>query len=148
MKIGIGSDHAGYKLKNHLCNFIANNFKNYSIKDFGCTSDGVSVDYPNIAGEVCGEVLNKNLDQAILICGSGIGISIAANRFKGIRAALCHDTLSVKLSREHNNANVLCLGDWFISERMSEEIIKIWLNTKFEAGRHERRVILLDELSI
>ncbi len=148
MKIGIGSDHAGYKLKNYLFNFIINNFKNYSIKDFGCTSDGVSVDYPNIAGEVCGEVLNKNLDQAILICGSGIGISIAANRFKGIRAALCHDTLSVKLSREHNNANVLCLGDWFISERMSEEIIKIWLNTKFEAGRHERRVILLDELSI
>ena len=148
MKIGIGSDHAGYKLKNYLFNFIINNFKNYSIKDFGCTSDGVSIDYPNIASEVCGEVLNKNLDQAILICGSGIGISIAANRFKGIRAALCHDTLSVKLSREHNNANVLCLGDWFISERMSEEIIKIWLNTKFEAGRHERRVILLDELSI
>ena len=147
MKIGLGSDHAGYKLKNHLFNFMISNFPNHEIKDFGCNSQQVSIDYPDIASQVCQQILHKNLDQAILICGSGVGISIAANRFKGIRAALCHDTLGVKLSREHNNANVLCLGDWFISERMSEELIRIWLNTDFEAGRHEKRVILLDELS-
>lgn len=134
-KILIASDHAGFELKN----FLKKELEKIGIKvvDLGCNSPEKSVDYPDFAQKLC-----KKLKQefGILICGSGIGISIAANRFKHIRAALCHNVKAAKLTRAHNNANVLCLGARMISQKTATAIVKVFLNTKFEGGRHEGRV--------
>lgn len=140
-KIFIASDHAGFELKEFLITQLAK----LEIKtvDLGCTSATKSVDYPDFAQKLAKKI-TKDSDSGILICGSGIGISIAANRFKHIRAALCHNVTSAKLSRAHNNANVICLGARFTKEKSALAMVKAFLNAEFEGGRHERRV---DKLS-
>ena len=137
MKIAIGSDHGGFNLKNTVMERLKE--KGYEFKDFG-TYSADSCDYPDIAIEVAEKVASGEYDRGILICGTGIGIGIAANKVQGIRAALCHDTFSAHASREHNNANILTMGERIIGAGLALEIVDTWLNTEFEGGRHARRV--------
>lgn len=136
-KIAVGSDHAGFELKENLKPFLKE--LGYDIVDFG-TNTSDSVDYPLIAKSLATSVASKNQDKGILICGTGIGMSIAANKIKGIIAAHCYDPETAKLSRQHNNSNILTLGGRITNLDLSKEIIKTWLETKFEGGRHLRRV--------
>ena len=142
MKIAIGCDHAAFKEKLALIKHL--NDKEITIKDFGCHSES-SVDYPDYAHAVCKEIQNSNFDLGILICGSGIGISIAANRNKGIRAALCCSEFHAEMSRKHNNANILAMGARFTSINEMKDIINSWLNTDFEGGRHQIRINKIEE---
>lgn len=135
--IAIGSDHGGYELKQAVTAWLRE--QNIPFLEFGCM-DGQSCDYPLVASEVCGRILNGSADKAILICGTGIGISIAANKINGIRAALCTDTYMAKYTRLHNNANVLCMGGRVTGSGSAVEIADAFLNTGFEGGRHQRRV--------
>lgn len=137
MKIAIGSDHAGFRLKEIVKNFLKT--RNIEVEDFGTYTEE-SVDYPDYAFKVGEAVARKDFDFGILICGSGIGMSMAANKVKGVRAALCNDLYTAHVSREHNNANILCMGGRVIGEEVAKEIVSVWLNAKFEGGRHERRV--------
>lgn len=137
MKIAIGSDHGGFNLKNTVMEHLKE--QGYEFNDFG-TYMADSCDYPDIAIEVAEKVAAGEYDRGILICGTGIGIGIAANKVKGIRAALCHDTFSAHASREHNNANILTMGERIIGPGLALEIVDTWLKTEFEGGRHERRV--------
>lgn len=134
--IAIGSDHAGYALKCEIIKFLEENGVEYN--DCGC--NGESVDYPDIAEKTCAEVVAGRADKAILICGTGVGISISANKIKGIRAALCGDWYSAKYTRLHNDANVLCMGGRVIGAGLACEITDVFLSTEFEGGRHARRV--------
>lgn len=136
-KIFIASDHAGFELKKFIISELSKN--NLNFEDLGCDSSEKSVDYPDFAQKLCKEIISEN-EVGILICGSGVGISIASNRFKNIRAALCHNPEIAKLSRSHNNANVVCLGSRIISQETALEIINCFFNTNFEAGRHEGRI--------
>ncbi|EQA44617.1 ribose-5-phosphate isomerase B [Leptospira broomii serovar Hurstbridge str. 5399] len=142
-KIGIASDHGGFELKEYLRHELGNSIE---IVDYG-TKDESSVDYPIVIGEACKKVLSGEVDGLIALCGTGIGASIAANRFKGIRAALCHDEFTAEMSRRHNNANVLVLGGRVLGKELAIRICQKWLSTTFEAGRHERRVSQLDSIS-
>ena len=142
MKIAIGSDHGGYELKQKIKALLEK--ENIPFKDFGCYSEE-SVDYPEYAKIVAHEVVNKNFDRGILICGTGIGISISANRVKGIRASLVHDLRSAALTRQHNDANVLAMGGRIVDHDLALEITKVWLNTEFEGGRHLKRINLIEE---
>ena len=135
--IALASDHAGYPLKEALIRHL--NGRGIDTIDCG-TNNPDSCDYPDIAIEVAENVSKGEFDRGILICGTGIGIGIAANKVKGIRAALCHDTFSAHASREHNNANILTMGQRVIGVGLALEIVDIWLKTEFEGGRHERRV--------
>lgn len=137
MKIGIASDHAGYNLKSAI---IANFQEQYQFIDFGCNNSQTSVDYPDFAQKLCNSYIKQEFDLGILICGSGIGISIAANRFLEIRAALCSDCTTATLARQHNNANVLCLGARIIDQNQAFAIIKSFLEAKFLGGRHQQRI--------
>lgn len=141
--IAIGSDHAGFALKQEVVKYLKE--KGLDIKEMGCM-DGTSCDYPVVAKEVCDKVVDGTVDRAVLICGTGIGISMAANKVKGIRAALCTDAYMAKYTRLHNDANVLCMGGRVIGPGVAEEIVDIFLNTEFEGGRHQRRVDLISEL--
>ena len=135
--IGIGADHGGYKLKNYIKGYLDD--KNTGYTDFGVNSEE-SADYPDVAKTVCTAVLDGSCDVGILICGTGIGMSIAANKIKGIRAAHVTDTFSAKMAREHNNANILCIGERITGVEIAREIVETFLNAKFQGGRHERRV--------
>lgn len=137
MKIAIGADHGGYALKEELKRLLA--VLGHEPVDVGCFSD-VSVDYPDFAAAVSREVVSGSCQYGILVCGTGIGMSIAVNRDPKIRAALCHDEYTARLSREHNNANVLCLGARVTGPGVAEAMVKTWLNTAFEGGRHQIRV--------
>lgn len=140
MKVGVGCDHGGYDLKKEIIDFLNN--QGYETVDLGChTAD--SVDYPDLANATCQKVLGGDCERGILICGTGIGMSIAANRYKGIRAALCHEASSARLSREHNNANILCLGARIIGTALTMDIIKVFMETDFSGGRHLRRIELI-----
>lgn len=139
--VAIASDHAGYKMKEMLKKFLEE--EGYEFLDLGTNSER-SVDYPDYAQKLCKKILKGKADFGILVCGSGIGMSIAANRFKGIRAALCHNSEIAKLARLHNNANILCLGERIIGEEVAKECVKTFLSTKFESGRHARRVCKID----
>ena len=143
MLIVIGSDHGGYSLKLAVISYLERN--NIEYKDVGCF-DAVSVDYPDIAENACKMIINGECDRGILICGTGIGISIAANKFKGIRAALCSDEFSAKYTRLHNDANVLCMGGRVIGAGLACEITDIFLNTDFEGGRHAVRLNKINEI--
>lgn len=132
----IASDHAGYELKNYLIERLKRN--NFNPIDIGTNSEE-SVDYPNYAHQLASKVVNEKL-KGILICGSGIGMSMAVNKHKDIRGALCTNTEMAKLSREHNDANVLILGSRFIQPEQAWEILDTWLKTDFSGGRHEKRV--------
>jgi len=142
--IVIASDHAGYYLKEKIKEFLQS--ENYQVIDVGCFSPE-SVDYPEYGAKAVGKILNKEVEMGILICGTGLGMSIVANRFPGIRATLCHEPFSAKMARLHNNANVLVLGGRIIGEAMAVEIVKTFLETPFEGGRHERRINLIEELA-
>ena len=142
MVIGIGSDHGGYELKEFLKDFLQNN--NYKVKDFGCFSTD-SVDYPDIAIPLCKELQKGEIERGILICGTGIGMSITANRFKGIRATLCNDLFSAKMSRRHNNSNLLCMGGRIVGKDLAREILLVWLNEPFDGDRHIRRLKKIDD---
>ncbi len=135
--IAIGSDHGGYTLKRDIIAWFKE--KNIPYIEFGCM-DGSSCDYPLVAVEVCSRVANGSVDKAVLICGTGIGISIAANKIKGIRAAVCTDTYMAKYTRLHNDANVLCMGGRVLGTGSALEIVETFLNTDFEGGRHQRRI--------
>ena len=135
--IAIGSDHAGYELKEKIKEYLNDNDINYI--DFGTNSID-SCDYPDFAERVSMYVSKNENSQGILVCGSGIGVSIVANKTKNVRAALCYSSECAELSRKHNNANVLCLGARFIDFEIAKEIIESFLNTDFEGGRHLNRV--------
>lgn len=137
MKIAIACDHAGFELKEKIKNFLKE--LGYECKDFG-TDSMESVDYPDYALKVAECVAKKECDRGILICGSGIGMCMSANKVPGIRAALCHDVEMAKLSREHNDANVLTMGARMIDEDTAKEIVSVWLKTEFLGERHLRRV--------
>lgn len=141
--IAIGCDRAGYGLKRNVEAWLDE--RNIPYTDYGCGEDE-SCDYPLIAAEVCKRLLGGEADRAILICGTGIGISMAANKFKGIRAAVCTDTYMAKYTRLHNDANVLCLGGRVIGAGAAAEIVDTFLNTGFEGGRHQRRVDQIAEI--
>ncbi|WP_248929362.1 ribose 5-phosphate isomerase B [Paenibacillus hamazuiensis] len=144
MKIAIGADHAGYRLKDELVGFIQS--LGHEVKDFGAFGPE-SVDYPDYASEVCGQVVSGEADKGILICGTGIGMTIAANKIPGIRCALVHDLFSAKATREHNDSNVLSLGERVIGPGVAQEIVKIWLETEFSQGeRHKNRVNKVKQL--
>ncbi len=136
-KICIASDHAGFKLKETIKDYLIN--KRVSIIDLGPSSID-SVDYPTFAKKVSNRVKAKKSEIGILICGSGTGMSISANKIKGIRAAVCYNIKSTRLSREHNNANIICLGARFTKKNEALKLVNIFLKTKFEAGRHLRRI--------
>lgn len=137
MILAIGSDHGGFELKGHIINHLKE--RGAEVKDFGCY-DEKSVDYPDIAETVCNELLGGNAESAILICGTGIGISIAANKIKGIRAAHCTDVYSAEMTKRHNNANVLCLGGRVTGRELAFKIVDAWLDAEFEGGRHQSRI--------
>ena len=137
MKIAIGNDHAGVEFKNKLMEELRS--KGYEIMNVG-TDTLDSVDYPDIAKKVSEKVLNGEAKFGILICGTGIGISIAANKIKGIRAALCHNEYTAKLSRLHNDANIIALGARVLGDSLAIACVETFINTEFEGGRHARRV--------
>ncbi len=141
MKIALAADHGGYQMKN----LIAQNLKNqgFEIEDLGTNSEE-SVDYPDFAQCVVQEILSQKAELGILVCGTGIGISIAANRHKGIRAALLYDDYVAQVAREHNNANILCFGGRTMKIEDVMRRIDIFLNAKYEGGRHDRRLCKLD----
>ncbi len=143
MKIAIASDHAGVKLK-EIIKTLAND-KKYQFEDMGTKTDD-SVDYPDFAKKVAYAVSNGEVDRGILICGTGIGMSIVANKILGIRAALCHDVVSARAAREHNNSNILTMGARIIGKDLALEIVRVWLKTGFDGGRHQKRINKIKEI--
>lgn len=137
MKIAIGSDHAGHKLKVEVVKVLEE--LDVEIEDHGCNCEE-SVDYPDYALPVAENVASGAADKGILICGTGIGISISANKLKGVRCALVHDVFSAKAARAHNNSNILAMGERIIGPGLAGEIVRAWLETEFEGGRHATRV--------
>ncbi len=133
----IASDHAGYKLKEDIKNYLID--KKMSVFDIGPYNDN-SVDYPDYAKKLGNRIKLKKSDVGILVCGSGTGMAISANKIKSIRAAVCYNTKSTRLSRQHNNANIMTLGSRLTKKNLSLKLVKIFFNTKFEGGRHLRRV--------
>jgi len=136
-KIVIASDHGGFELKEFLIKELRK--EGYELVDFG-TKSSDSVDYPEFAQKVAKAILNKEFERGILICGTGIGICISANRFKEIRAGLCHTIEDARLSRQHNDANIICFGGRTTEPKVALECVKIFMITEFEGGRHKRRV--------
>ena len=141
IKVVIGSDHGGFHYKEAVIDYLkARNIEYYDVG----TYTRESCDYPEIAKKAARLVASGEYNRGILICGTGIGMSITANKEKGIRAALCGDTYSARVSRAHNNANILCLGERVIGEHLALDIVDIWLKTGFEGGRHKRRVDMIE----
>ena len=136
-RICISSDHAGFQLKESIKDFLIN--KNISIIDLGPTNEN-SVDYPDYAKKVSNRIKSKRSDVGILVCGSGTGMAISANKIKGIRAAVCYNSRSTRLSRQHNDANIIAIGSRLTKKNNALKIVSIFLGTKFEGGRHLRRV--------
>lgn len=143
MRIAIGSDHRGYHLKEQIISALRS--KGHEIEDVGvCNTE--SVDYPDFAVLVAQKVSQQQVDRGILICGTGIGMAITANKYPNVRAANCADEVIAEISRRHNNLNVLCLSADMLSPRTADRMVEVWLNTAFEGGRHERRVEKILEL--
>ncbi|MGL5096289.1 MAG: ribose 5-phosphate isomerase B [Planctomycetia bacterium] len=137
MKVALGSDHRGVHIKRRIANFLRE--RHHEVLDFGTDSED-SVDYPDFAAKVSEAVSRGDADRGVLICGTGIGMCIAANKIAGVLAACVHDDVTAELSRSHNNSNVLCLSADLLGERSIDQIVDIWMKTKFEGGRHARRV--------
>jgi ribose 5-phosphate isomerase B len=137
MKIAIGSDHRGFDVKRRIVPSLKQ--LGHEVLDMGPES-GDSVDYPDFAFQVARAVGSGQVERGILICGTGIGMCIAANKVRGVRAAPCHDSITAEMSRRHNNANLLCLSADLLGEELIDRMLKIWLETEFEGGRHARRV--------
>lgn len=142
--IALASDHAGYILKQHLVQFLRE--RGFNVHDLGA-HDERSVDYPEYADVLVSMILSSGCSRGILVCGTGIGMSIRANRHRGIRAANCSDLFSVRMARAHNDANVLTLGSRIIAPELAEELVRVFLETPYDGGRHQRRVEMLDEPS-
>lgn len=143
MKIALGCDHGGICLKNNILELLKS--RNIEVVDFG-TYDETSVDYPDYALKVAEAVASKQCDKGILLCGTGIGIGIAANKVKGIRAATAHDAFTAEMVKMHNNANIICLGGRIVTPEQSAEYVGIWLDTEFAGGRHENRINKITEI--
>jgi ribose 5-phosphate isomerase B len=137
MRIAIGSDHRGFNLKSKVVALLQG--QGHDVVDAGSHTPD-HVDYPDLAAHVGGLVSRGEVDRGILICGSGIGMAIVANKFPGVRAAPCYDELTAEMSRRHNDLNVLCLSADMLGERLVDRLVEIWITTKFEGGRHARRV--------
>lgn len=137
MKIAIGCDHGGIGLKAEIVPLLRE--LGHTVDDNGCYSTD-SVDYPDFAKAVCSQVQNNSCERGILICGTGVGMSMVANRFEGIRAALGNELFTARMSREHNDANVLCLGARVVGPGLAVEIVRVWIGTEFAGGRHQRRI--------
>jgi ribose 5-phosphate isomerase B len=137
MRIAMGSDHRGVTLRAKLVDFVRR--LGHEVEDVGSFSND-AVDYPDIAALVAGRVSRREVDRGILVCGTGLGMCIVANKFAGVRAVPCHDELTAELSRRHNDANVLCLSADLLGERILDRMIEVWLSAPFEGGRHSRRV--------
>lgn len=144
MKIALGADHAGYRLKEEIKKYL--DTKDIPFSDLG-TFKIESSDYPEFAYKVGNAIAHDEYDRGILICGTGIGMSITANKIKGIRAAICNSIESAKLSRLHNDANVLCMGARLVEPKEALNIVEIWINTSFEGGRHQKRTNLISQLT-
>ncbi len=143
--IALGSDHGGFALKQHIKAYL--DARHIPYRDFGCDSTD-SCDYPVFGRAAAEAVASGECGRGIVICTTGIGISIAANKVKGIRCALCSEPLSAEMTRRHNNANMLAMGAGFIGPNLAERIVEVFLNTEFEGGRHARRVGLIDEMEL
>ena len=141
LKVAIGCDHGGFELKQKVIDYLK--ARDIEFEDFGIYIKEAA-DYPEIAKKVSIDVANNRFNRGILICGTGIGMSIVANKTKGIRAALCHDTYSARVSRAHNNANILCLGARVVGEYLALDIVDTWLKTGFEGGRHKKRIDMIE----
>ncbi len=139
----IASDHAGFALKEKLAKYLVK--KGYKVKDLG-THSQESCDYPVYAADLARRISQKKFKQGVLICKTGIGNSIVANRFKGVRASLCYNAEAAQLTRQHNDSNVLILGSGFVNEKEARKILDVWLKTEFEGGRHKRRVELIKNI--
>ena len=144
MKLAIGADHGGVELKQEIVKFLQS-IKNIEVSDHGTTTRD-SVDYPDYGRTVSEAVSQGTADRGILICGTGIGMSIVANRFPRVRAALCHDNFTARMSRLHNDANVLVMGERVIGRGVALDIVKAWLETEFEGSRHQRRLDKIREI--
>lgn len=142
LKIAIGSDHGGFKLKEKIIEYLKS--QKIEHEDFGVFSED-SCDYPEIAKKVASEVVSKCCSRGILVCGTGIGMSIVANKIKGVRASLCSDTYSAKMTRAHNDSNILCLGQRVVGEGLALDIVEAWLSAEFEGGRHENRIKMIED---
>ena len=143
MKVAVASDHRGYHLKEKVISLLK--AKGHTVIDDGPASEA-SVDYPDFAALVARKVCRGEVDRGILICGTGIGMAISANKFPGVRAAACDDEVTAELSRRHNDLNVLCLSGDLLSSRSTERLVEIWMDAAFEGGRHERRVEKIRDL--
>lgn len=143
MKIAIGNDHAALDLKNHIVDYLVK--EGHEVVNFG-TDTPASTDYPIYGARVAHAVASGECERGIVICGTGIGISISANKVRGIRCALCSEPVSARLTRQHNDANVLAMGARIIGPAMAEEIVHTFLTTEFEGGRHSRRIDLITKL--
>jgi ribose 5-phosphate isomerase B len=142
MEILLGSDHAGFDLK-EACKGYLQSRPEYKVVDMG-VHDSASVDYPEVAHRVAQAMVRGEFDRGILICGTGLGMSMVANRYKGVRAALCHNLYTVKMSRLHNDANILAMGGRVIGSGLALEMVELFLQTPFEGGRHQRRLDQMD----
>ena len=142
-KIAIGCDHGGFEMKNELVDFL--NEMGFEVGDFGLI-EKAPIDYPIIAEKVATAVSSGEYELGILVCGTGIGMSLAANKVKGIRAAACSEVYSAKFTRLHNNSNILCLGGRVIGPETAKIMVDAFVNTEFEGGRHQRRVDMIDAL--
>lgn len=143
MKIAIASDHRGVRVKGQILSQLAE--LGHEGIDLG-PEDSTSVDYPDFASKVAQAVAGGTAERGILICGTGMGMCIAANKFRGVRAASCHDDVTAEMSRRHNNANVMCLSADMLGDKLLGRIVDIWLKTDFEGGRHQRRIEKIDEI--
>ncbi|MDR4507182.1 MAG: ribose 5-phosphate isomerase B [Candidatus Brocadiaceae bacterium] len=144
MKIALASDHRGFDFKKRITVLLEQ--MGHAVLDFGTTTKAESVDYPDYGLKAARSVGEKECDRGILVCGTGIGMSLVANKVRGVRATLCHDLYTVEMSRKHNDSNVLCIGADIIDEKLLEQKIKLWMETPFEGGRHARRIEKITEV--
>lgn len=143
MRIAIGTDHRGFSLRAKLVEMLRE--RGHEVDDIG-TFTPDAIDYPDVAAQVAGKVSRGEAERGILVCGTGLGMCIAANKFPGVRAAPCHDDITAELSRRHNDSNVLCLSADLLGERLIDRMIEIWLATPFDGGRHARRIQKITDL--
>ncbi|MFO0793370.1 MAG: ribose 5-phosphate isomerase B [Candidatus Brocadiaceae bacterium] len=138
MKIALASDHRGFDFKKRVADMLIQ--MGHTVKDYGTTTSTESVDYPDYGLKAARAVGSGECERGILVCGTGIGMSLVANKVKGVRAAVCHNLYTVEMSRRHNDSNVLCIGADIVDEELLEQKLKLWLETPFEGGRHARRI--------
>ena len=143
MRIAVGTDHRGYSIRSKVIELVER--LGHEVEDLGTFSSD-AVDYPDIASLVSQKVSRGEVDRGILVCGTGLGMCIAANKFHGVRAAPCHDDLTAEMSRRHNDTNILCLSADLLGERLIDRMVELWLSTPFEGGRHARRVEKIKQL--